>query len=120
MAIARDITRYVGEFSKSVDKIVPDPSVLESAKTYRKNKIISVFLKLSNLLYGLYMAYIRIKEQTEQMQYWYDRLKLSNELLAKKNQYMENERTDDMIRSQRQLEEKQRRKYMGWIDKRVL
>ena len=119
--IARDITRYAAEFSKSVDEIVPDPAVLESAKTYRKNKVIPVFLKLRNLLYGLYMAYIRIKEQSEQIQYRYDRLKLSNEQLAKKNQYMENEideyyclrralgneRTDNMIRSQRQLEEKE-------------
>lgn len=119
--IARDITRYAGEFSKSVDEIVPDPTVLESAKTYRKNKVIPVFLKLRNLLYGLYMAYIRIKEQAEQIQYRYDRLKLSNEQLAKKNQYMENEideysclrralgneQTDNMIRSQRQLEEKE-------------
>lgn len=119
--IAWDITRYAGEFSKSVDEIVPDPTVLESAKTYRKNKVIPVFLKLRNLLYGLYMAYIRIKEQAEQIQYRYDRLKLSNEQLAKKNQYMENEideyyclrralgneQTDNMIRSQRQLEEKE-------------
>ena len=84
--IAKDIQKYAGEFSKPVDEVLPEAGVLESAKSYRDKKAYPVISELKDLLYGLYLKYIQIKEQLDQVVYKYDRLKKSNHILAEQKQ----------------------------------
>ena len=85
-AIAKDIQKYTGEFSKPVDEVLPEAGMLESAKGYRDKKAYPVISELKDLLYGLYLKYIQIKEQLDQVVYKYDRLKNSNHTLAEQKQ----------------------------------
>ena len=59
---------------------------MESAKSYRDKKAYPVISELKDLLYGLYLKYIQIKEQLDQVVYKYDRLKKSNHILAEQKQ----------------------------------
>lgn len=89
--IAKEIQKYVGEFSKPVDEVLPEAGMLESAKSYRDKKAYPVISVLKELLYGLYLKYIQIKEQLDQVVYKYDRLKNSNHTLAEQKQELLNE-----------------------------
>lgn len=60
--------------------------MLESAKSYRDKKAYPVISEMKDLLYGLYLKYIQIKEQLDQVVYKYDRLKNSNQILAEQKQ----------------------------------
>ena len=60
--------------------------MLESAKSYRDKKAYPVISELKDLLYGLYLKYIQINEQLDQVVYKYDRLKNSNQILAEQKQ----------------------------------
>ena len=65
--------------------------MLESAKSYRDKKAYPVISDLKELLYGLYLKYIQVKEQLDQVIYKYDRLKNSNHTLAEQKQKLLNE-----------------------------
>lgn len=52
-------------FSKPVDEVLPEAGMLESAKSYRDKKAFPVISELKELLYGLYLKYIQIKEQLD-------------------------------------------------------
>ena len=89
--IAKDIQRYAGEFSKPLDEVLPEAGMLESAKSYRHKKAFPVISELKELLYGLYMKYIQVKEQLDQVVYKYDILKDSNHTLVGQKQELLNE-----------------------------
>ena len=89
--IAKEIQKYVGEFSKPVDEVLPEAGMLESAKSYRDKKAFPIISELKELLYGLYLKYIQVKEQLDQVVYKYDRLKNSNHILAEQKQELLNE-----------------------------
>ena len=89
--IAKDIQKYAGEFSKPVDEVLPEAGMLESAKSYRDKKAFPIISELKELLYGLYLKYIQVKEQLDQVVYKYDRLKNSNHILAEQKQELLNE-----------------------------
>lgn len=84
--------------------------MLESAKSYRDKKAYPVISELEELLYGLYLKYIQVKEQLDQVIYKYDRLKNSNHVLAEQKQELisENavlrEEKEDFRRLRGQLE----------------
>ena len=84
--LADNIRRYAGEFSKPIDEVLPEADFLESAKTYREKKAKPVIGKLKELLYSLYLAYIKIREEVDRVQYKYNRLESSNKMLAMRNQ----------------------------------
>lgn len=84
--IAKDIQKYAGEFSKPVDEVLPEAGMLESAKSYRDKKAYPLISELKELFYGLYLKYIQVKEQLDQVVYKYDRLKNSNHTLAEQKQ----------------------------------
>lgn len=65
---------------------LPEADFLESAKTYREKKAKPVIGKLKELLYSLYLAYIKIREEVDRVQYKYNRLESSNKMLAMQNQ----------------------------------
>lgn len=65
---------------------LPEADFLESAKTYREKKAKPVIVKLKELLYSLYLAYIKIREEVDRVQYKYNRLESSNKMLAMQNQ----------------------------------
>ena len=50
-----------------------------------------MFRELKDLLYGLYLAYVKIREEVEKIQYRYDRLENSNKTLAKRNSELSEE-----------------------------
>ena len=64
---------------------------MESGKSYREKKALPVFRELKDLLYGLYLAYVKIREEVEKIQYRYDRLENSNKTLAKRNSELSEE-----------------------------
>lgn len=84
--LANDIRLYAGEFSKPVEEVLPEAEFLESAKSYREKKAKPVVVKLKELLYSLYLAYIKIREEIDQVQYKYRTLESSNKILATRNQ----------------------------------
>lgn len=84
--LADDIRRYAGEFSKPIEEVLPEADFLESAKNYREKKAKPVVGKLKELLYSLYLAYIKIREEVDLVQYKYSRLESSNKILAARNQ----------------------------------
>lgn len=84
--LANDIRLYAGEFSKPVEEVLPEAEFLESAKSYREKKAKPLVVKLKELLYSLYLAYIKIREDVDQVQYKYRTLESSNKILATRNQ----------------------------------
>ena len=89
--------------------------MLESAKSYRDKKAYPVISELKDLLYGLYLKYIQIKEQLDQVVYKYDRLKNSNQILAEQKQELISvgeERSEYLIQNERswEIDEGNRRK----------
>lgn len=89
--ITNNIRRYAGEFSRKAEEVLPDADFLESGKSYREKKALPVFRELKDLLYGLYLAYVKIREEVEKIQYRYDRLENSNKTLAKRNSELSEE-----------------------------
>lgn len=89
--ISNNIRRYAGEFSRKAEEVLPDADFLESGKSYREKKALPVFRELKDLLYGLYLAYVKIREEVEKIQYRYDRLENSNKTLAKRNSELSEE-----------------------------
>lgn len=89
--ITNNIRRYAGEFSRKAEEVLPDADFLGSGKSYREKKALPVFRELKDLLYGLYLAYVKIREEVEKIQYRYDRLENSNKTLAKRNSELSEE-----------------------------
>lgn len=111
--IAKDIQKYAGEFSKPVDEVLPEAGMLESAKSYRDKKAYPVISELKDLLYGLYLKYIQVKEQLDQVIYKYDRLKNSNHVLAEQKQELISENA--VLRE----EKEDFRRLKGQLEKRI-
>lgn len=61
---------------------MPEPEFMEGAKNYRARKVLPVIREMKDRMLGIYLAYIKIKEKLDQVQYRYDRLKESNEYLV--------------------------------------
>lgn len=65
--------RLAAEFSSNPDELLPDPSTLESGKSYRENKAKPLIKRIVKVLRSVYHAYMDLKSQLERLQDAYSR-----------------------------------------------
>ncbi len=71
------VEQYASEFTKPAGELLPEPTVLESAKSYRK-RIMPLISKLLKLLKPLYAAYVELKSKYERLVKQYDFLEATH------------------------------------------
>ena len=61
------------EYTNDADQVLPQPDVLESAKSYREKKAMPLYRKIISVLRNLFDKYLTLKHDYEDLQRKYDR-----------------------------------------------
>ena len=66
--VVQDAVKFAQEHISYFDELVPEPTPLESAKSFREKKIMPLISKLKDKFLGLYRTIIDLKKQMENLQ----------------------------------------------------
>lgn len=98
---ADDIKAKAGIYSSRMEEYVPETSFMETAASYRKNKILPFILEMQKVLLSAYLAALKYMDKYDALKYRYDNLDHAHELvveqkreLLEQNREMYNELVD--------------------------
>lgn len=93
---AKAVEDLAREFSDDVERVLPEPGTLESARTYREKKAKPFYKKIVDVLRALFKRYLDLRESFNRLSGNYDRLQrqyasldASNDRLAEENRGLE-------------------------------
>ena len=71
---AKAVEDLAREFSDDVERVLPEPGTLESARTYREKKAKPLYKKIVDVLRALFKRYLDLRENFNRLSRNYDRL----------------------------------------------
>ena len=89
----KNLEQLAAQFSDDPERVLPEPGTLESAKSYREKKAKPLWEKIVKVLRSIYMSYVDLKSQFENLQKNYGRVRESNARLSDRLQEVKIENT---------------------------
>ncbi len=68
----KSVEKLAADFSANPEELLPQPDVLETAKSYREKKVKPVMAKIVKVLRSIHRAYLDVRQKLDRMQKKYD------------------------------------------------